>query len=39
MRKPSQSESGQAMLEFSIVSISLAFLFAGAFTVGGAPGE
>jgi hypothetical protein len=34
MRKPFQSESGQAMLEFSIVSISLAFLFAGAFTVG-----
>jgi len=30
----SKSESGQAMLEFSIVSISLAFLFAGAFTVG-----
>src|SRR5580700_7902493 len=30
----SKSESGQAMLEFSIVTISLAFMFAGAFTVG-----
>ncbi len=30
----SKSESGQAMLEFAIVSISLAFLFAGAFTIG-----
>jgi hypothetical protein len=30
----SKSESGQAMLEFSIVSISLAFMFAGAFTIG-----
>ena len=30
----SKSESGQAMLEFSIVSISLVFMFAGAFTVG-----
>jgi hypothetical protein len=34
MMKRSKFESGQAMLEFSIVSISLAFLFAGAFTVG-----
>jgi Flp pilus assembly protein TadG len=34
MRKPFGSESGQAMLEFSIVSISLAFMFAGAFTIG-----
>ena len=32
--KRSKSESGQAMLEFSIVTISLAFMFAGAFTVG-----
>jgi hypothetical protein len=30
----SRSEAGQAMLEFSIVSISLVFMFAGAFTVG-----
>ena len=30
----SKSETGQAMLEFAIVSISLAFLFAGAFTIG-----
>jgi hypothetical protein len=30
----SKSESGQAMIEFSIVTISLAFMFAGAFTVG-----
>ncbi len=30
----SKSESGQAMLEFSIVAVSLAFLFAGAFTIG-----
>lgn len=29
----SKSESGQAILEFAIVSISLAFLFAGAFTI------
>ena len=29
----SKSESGQAMLEFAIVSISLTFLFAGAFTI------
>ena len=34
MRIRSKSESGQAMLEFSIVTISLAFMFAGAFTVG-----
>jgi hypothetical protein len=34
MLKRSKSESGQAMLEFSIVTISLAFMFAGAFTVG-----
>jgi len=30
----SKSESGQAMLEFAIVTISLTFMFAGAFTVG-----
>jgi hypothetical protein len=30
----SKSESGQAMIEFSIVTISLAFMFAGAFTIG-----
>ena len=34
MPMPKKSESGQAMLEFSIVTISLAFMFAGAFTVG-----
>jgi len=34
MMKRPKSESGQAMLEFAIVSISLAFLFAGAFTIG-----
>ncbi len=34
MHKRSKSQSGQAILEFSIVSISLVFLFAGAFTVG-----
>jgi hypothetical protein len=34
MTTRSKSESGQAMLEFAIVSISLTFLFAGAFTVG-----
>lgn len=34
MTKRSHPESGQVMLEFSIVSISLAFLFAGAFTIG-----
>jgi len=30
----SKSESGQALVEFSIVCISLAFMFAGAFTIG-----
>jgi hypothetical protein len=30
----SKSEAGQAMLEFSMVTISLAFMFAGAFTIG-----
>jgi hypothetical protein len=30
----SKSESGQAMIEFSIVALSLALMFAGAFTVG-----
>jgi Flp pilus assembly protein TadG len=34
MKRRSKSESGQAMLEFAIVSISLAFMFAGAFTIG-----
>ena len=34
MRISKKSESGQAMLEFSIVTISLAFMFAGAFTIG-----
>lgn len=34
MQKRNKSESGQAMLEFSIVTISLAFMFAGAFTIG-----
>ena len=34
MRIRSKSESGQALLEFSIVTISLAFMFAGAFTIG-----
>ena len=34
MPKRSKSESGQAIVEFAIVSISLAFLFAGAFTLG-----
>jgi hypothetical protein len=34
MRMRSKSESGQAMLEFAIVTISLTFLFAGAFSVG-----
>lgn len=34
MRLRSKSQSGQAMLEFSIVTISLAFMFAGAFTIG-----
>src|SRR5271167_835042 len=34
MRIRSKSQSGQAMVEFSIVTISLAFMFAGAFTVG-----
>jgi hypothetical protein len=29
-----QAQKGQAMLEFSLVTISLAFLFAGAFTIG-----
>jgi len=32
--KRSRSESGQAMLEFAMVCISLTFLFAGAFTIG-----
>lgn len=30
----SKSESGQAVLEFALVTISLAFMFAGVFTVG-----
>src|ERR1039458_4150676 len=30
----SKSESGQGMLEFSLVSISLAMMLAGAFTIG-----
>jgi hypothetical protein len=30
----SKSESGQALLEFSIITISLTFMFAGAFTIG-----
>jgi hypothetical protein len=30
----SKSESGQVLVEFSIVTISIAFMFAGAFTVG-----
>jgi len=34
MFKRSKSESGQAMLEFAVVTIFLTFLFAGAFTVG-----
>ena len=34
MRLRSKSESGQAMLEFAIVTISLTFMFAGAFTIG-----
>jgi hypothetical protein len=34
MRIRSKSESGQAMLEFAIVTISLTFMFAGAFTIG-----
>lgn len=34
MRLRSKSQSGQAMLEFSLVTISLAFMFAGAFTIG-----
>jgi Flp pilus assembly protein TadG len=34
MNKRSKSESGQAMLEFAIVCISLTFMFAGAFTIG-----
>jgi hypothetical protein len=34
MRIRSKTQKGQAMLEFSIVAISLAFLFAGAFTIG-----
>jgi hypothetical protein len=34
MPNRSKSEAGQAMLEFSIVTISLAFMFAGAFTIG-----
>ncbi len=34
MRLPSKSESGQALIEFAIVTISLTFLFAGAFTIG-----
>jgi len=34
MLKRRKSESGQAMLEFALVTISLAFLFAGAFTIG-----
>lgn len=34
MRTRFKSQSGQALLEFSIVTISLAFMFAGAFTIG-----
>jgi len=34
MRIRSKSQGGQALLEFSIVTISLTFMFAGAFTVG-----
>jgi hypothetical protein len=34
MFKRSKSESGQAMMEFALVTIFLTFLFAGAFTVG-----
>jgi hypothetical protein len=34
MSKHSKSQAGQAIVEFSIVMISLTFLFAGAFTVG-----
>jgi Flp pilus assembly protein TadG len=34
MRIRSKSESGQAMLEFALVTIFLTFLFAGAFTIG-----
>lgn len=34
MHTQRKSEAGQAMLEFSIVTISLAFMFAGAFTIG-----
>src|SRR5487761_2005260 len=33
-RSKSKSESGQALLEFAIVTISLTLMFAGAFTVG-----
>src|ERR1700685_1719805 len=32
--KSGQAQKGQAMLEFSLVTIFLAFLFAGAFTIG-----
>jgi Flp pilus assembly protein TadG len=34
MTMPSKSESGQAIIEFSIVAVSLVALFAGAFTSG-----
>jgi hypothetical protein len=34
MRIRSKSESGQAMLEFALVTISMTFMFAGAFTIG-----
>jgi hypothetical protein len=34
MPKRSKSESGQAVLEFALVTISLAFMLAGVFTVG-----
>jgi hypothetical protein len=34
MMKRSKSQAGQALLEFAIVTISLTFLFAGAFTIG-----
>jgi hypothetical protein len=34
MRIRTKSQKGQALLEFSIVTISLAFMFAGAFTIG-----
>jgi hypothetical protein len=34
MVRRSHPESGQALLEFSIVTISLTFMFAGAFTIG-----